>query len=160
MAIFIPGGFYSPDVTTPGLAASSPTVKINTGSGTGDYSHTGLTYVDVDLTFLAFSAYIPTGNRLVVFVNGVMYNDSGTAGLKAWLGLYDSVPAAIIAQTYVTALAADATHGFAASIVTSILGDNKTHALKLQIHSDTSGNAVLVNGTIVPSILSWNTPSG
>lgn len=154
MAIYVPGSFFSPEITNPGFV-SAPTVVVKSGTGSADYSTNSATYVDVDATNLAYTVTPPTASKLLFLVFAQLFNDNGG---DSYLGLFDSVSNSILGQSIAVTNANLLNVTFPGAFAVLVVGDNLSHTFKLQFHQGRAGHALLKNsGSIIPQMVIFTT---
>lgn len=140
MSYFIPGGFFPPDVTTPS-AIAAPSIVTRKGSGSGNYTTTSATYVDVDATNLAYTATVSTGSKIIIVVTGRVYSVGGAHGES--LAITDGTT--VLAE--LTNLNANNGNGSPFTLSYAFIGDNASHTFKLRFAEPGGGTCGIGNST-------------
>jgi hypothetical protein len=145
----------SPVVNGTPTGTGIPTITLKKGSGSGNYTSSSTSYVDVDATNLAYTATIPTGWKLAVAASGSITSNAGQVNVL--VSIFDS---STLLETSILPPAAGGLASFALSWV--INGDGSTHTIKLQDKTSNGANSVLIannSATLTPTMVFILSPS-
>lgn len=144
----------SPVVNGTPTGTGIPTVTLKKGTGAGNYNGTNTTYSDVDATNLGYTVTIPTGWKLHIQVNAVVFNATATSTVN--LALIDG---SVIVENQVTGplnFTVSSTLGWV------INGDGNSHTIKLQAKTTAGADAWNIfndTATRIPTMTFILTPS-
>lgn len=136
----------TPTLTTPIINGTStgtgiPTITLKKGSGSGNYTTSSTSYVDVQTgTELQCVQVIPTGWKLAVSSSGTNFQNTGIADV--FMSLFDSATLIEVSQHGATV-----GDGVAFALNYAINGDGASHTVKLQYKTTNGSDAAGVSNS-------------
>jgi hypothetical protein len=127
-------------VATKQYVDNSGVITAKTGSGTGDYSTTSSTTVDVDATNLAYTVTIPNGKPVLILASGTC---AASVQMTGAVVIADGTTTLVEQQIFTPIVAAN--FPFSLSVVVTGTGAPKT--FKLRFRSNGTDSFVIRNST-------------
>ncbi len=125
-------------------AGAAPTVTLRRGSGLGNYSSPGGTYIDVDGTNLAYTVTVPVGYMLTIVCAFTM--NPGAASVTTDFALTDVTT--LLVEGQVNTGSGGGTQGHSLSYV--FTGDGAQHTFKLRWKSNGAPAILNSSATLSP----------
>lgn len=138
-----------------GTGIPTTVFKLGTGNGT-DYTTTSTTYVNVDVTNLAYTVTISTGWKMIISATGSC--NVGVAVVPIYVTILDGGT-----ETHTVEITPSTTGGYHAFHVQTVVnGDGASHAFTLGFKTSASADAISINNqfaSTAPTVVFILTPS-